>query len=136
MPFHSAEFEASYDRLFESSLSPRQDHFFERFYERFLSDPAVRQMFANTDPSRQIRMLKRSVFDLVGFYLTGTPSGELERLADLHAELKISAGLLDLWLEALIDTVAECNPEFDEITRLSWVCAMLPGVTLVRLRLA
>lgn len=133
--FHTEQFESSYQRVIESACEDRADLFFERFYKRFTSEPLVRKLFANTEPQRQVRMLKRSVYDLVGFYLTGRPSAELERLADLHRDLRIPANLLDLWLSTLLDTVAELDPEFDEATKLSWACALLPGVTLVRLRL-
>ncbi len=135
MTIANPHFESSYQRLFEGAGDAGADRFFALFYRLFKAEPGVSELFAQTDTAQQVHMLKRSVYDLVGFYVTGTPSAELHRLAQLHADLGISTVLLDCWLHALLNTVEQLDPEVDELTLLGWTCAMLPGVTMIRLAL-
>ena len=137
MSIPNRHFEESYDRLF-GNLGLGECHsnrFFASFYHRFTQDPLVSTMFSSTDDQKQIHMLKRSVFDLAGFYVTGIPSAELNRLATLHKQLNVQAELLDLWLMALLDTVQQFDPLSNELVQAGWTCAMLPGITLIRLKL-
>jgi truncated hemoglobin YjbI len=128
------KFEASYCRLFSTEVvgiigeSPAIDTFFVEFYRLFLSDKNVSKFFANSDMTHQIGMLKRSLFQLTSCWVLGKPSSELVRLAELHSKLKISPDLLDIWLEALLDTIAAADPEYDEATRLAWCWALAPGI--------
>lgn len=135
MTIPNPHFEASYERIFGTDNEHQENEFFECFYQIFTRNEDVRLMFAETDMSKQIHMLKRSVFDLVGFYVTGIPSAEIIRLADIHRQLNIDSLWLDHWLAALVDTVDAMDPEADELARLGWMCAMLPGITLMRLEL-
>ena len=138
MALPNPRFEASYERLLGQDVAVRgsaADTFFERFYSRFLSSPDVAQLFADTDMRRQIQMLKRSLFQLVGFYVSGQPSAELQRIADLHVRLNVPAAMFDDWLAALVDTVEELDPEADEVTRLAWCWALAPGITYMQLAL-
>ncbi len=132
------QFEASFDRLFSANTADaeaRSTEFFTTFYRRFTRHPKVAELFAGTDMNKQISMLKRSIFDLVGFYVTGTPSAELYRLAGVHSGLGIDAELLDVWLEALLQTVVEYDRHADETTRLAWMAGLSPGLTFIRLQL-
>jgi truncated hemoglobin YjbI len=131
----NARFEASYARLFGESVGADEsaDAFFEAFYQRFLSDDGIAELFRGTDMRRQAAMLRKSFFHLAGFYVTSSPSGELERMARVHYRLGIGAELYDVWLDSLIATVAEFDPECDEATELAWRLALMPGVTYMKL---
>ena len=128
-------FDASYTRLFGEGVGIREESnpFFERFYIHFLDDPRVADAFRNTDMNRQVGMLRRSFFHLVAFYVSHEPSAELERVARVHQHLGIAGTLYDLWLEALIETVREFDPDCDLTTELAWRLAMAPGLTYMRL---
>ena len=128
-------FDASYDRVFGAGvgLSESSTPFFESFYRHFLTDQLIADAFSQTDMTRQVGMLRKSFFHLVAFYVSHEPSAELERIAVIHNRLGIASNFYDLWLDALVTTVAEFDPEFDETTGLAWRWALTPGITYMRL---
>ncbi len=129
-------FDASYSRIFgdQVSISARGDAFFDRFYEIFVARSAdVRDLFANTDMARQASMLKRSLYELVAFYVTGSVSAQMVDIAVLHRRLHFDPKLWDHWLDSLVDTAAEFDDEFNEITNYAWRLAMTPGITYLKL---
>jgi hemoglobin-like flavoprotein len=128
-------FDASYRRLFGSGLAIDEsaDPFFATFYRRFLARPDVARLFRHTDMTRQAGMLRKSLFHLVGFYVSNAPSSELERIARIHADLGINAEHYDDWLDCLVATVAEHDPQCDETVELAWRWALAPGITFMKL---
>jgi truncated hemoglobin YjbI len=128
-------FDESYQRLFGSGvkIGPSASPFFGSFYRNFLERPDIRELFRTTDMTRQEAMLRRSLFHLVAFYVSHEPSAELERIALVHNRLGIADALYDEWLDALVDTVREHDPECDFATELSWRLALTPGITYMRL---
>ena len=131
----NALFDRSYTRVFGEGvgLGERADPFFEAFYRHFLNDPGVARAFSGTDMRRQVAMLRKSFFHLVAFYLSHEPTAELTRIALLHHNIGIDAGFYDLWLDALVSTVRETDPECDLATELAWRLALTPGITYMRL---
>ena len=129
-------FEDSYSRIFGDriGITAVGDLFFARFYEIFLaSSPAVHELFARTDMPRQITMLRRSLYELVTFYVTGALTEPLRRVAQVHQHLGVTPELYDCWLDALIATVQEFDPACDELTEYAWRLALIPGVTYIKL---
>ena len=128
-------FDASYNRVFGSGvgLSGSATPFFESFYRHFLEDQRIADAFSQTDMNRQVSMLRKSFFHLVAFYVSHEPSAELERIAVIHNRLGISSNFYDLWLDALVKSVAEFDPQFDQATELAWCWALSPGITYMRL---
>jgi truncated hemoglobin YjbI len=128
-------FDASYQRLFGDEIASAEgaDRFFAAFYRRFLADPAIAELFADTDMQRQVVMLRKSFFHLAGFYVTNNPSGEMERMARVHHRLGVAAIDYDRWLDCLVDTVAEFDPHCDMATELAWRWALAPGITYMKL---
>ena len=115
MSLPNPRFEDSYGRLFGSDVSVGGvgDEFFRAFYDRFL----------------------RSLFHLVTYYVTSEPSGELKRIAQIHAHLGVQGAMFDEWLKALLATVREFDLQADEATELAWAWALSPGITYMRLSL-
>ena len=137
MALPNPRFEDSYARIFghEVGMDDRADAFFEAFYERFTEAPSIRDMFSSTDMTRQVQMLKKSVFHLVSYYAVGRPTPELDRLAQLHEHLRLPADMFDVWMRALIDTASQFDEKFDEATELAWCWALTPALTYMQLRL-
>ena len=135
MTLPNPRFEESYARIFGHGVSMDEgaDDFFRTFYSKFLKDPDIAVLFANTDLGRQVAMLKKSLFQLVSYYVVGEPTAELDRLALLHKKLGIAPEAFDVWMQALIDTAAEYDDGFDEATRLAWCWALAPGIAYMRL---
>jgi truncated hemoglobin YjbI len=128
-------FDESYRRLFGDSVTigAEADGFFVTFYEHFLSDAAVAQLFSKTDMQHQQAMLRHSLFHLVGCYVSHEPSSELERIAALHSRIGVLDEHYDLWLDALVASVRCHDPHCDLATELSWRWAMSPGITYMRM---
>ena len=107
--------------------------FLDIFYDRFLaSSPKVKSKFAHTDFHRQKRLLRAS------FYLillasedpTGGPERYLGHLATRHStkDLDVGAELYDLWLDSLLASVKECDPEFNDEVEHAWEKMMGIGI--------
>lgn len=128
-------FDGSYRRLFGNHIAVGEsaDDFFAAFYRRFLADPDIAELFSDTDMHRQATMLRKSFFHLAGFYVTSVPSGELERVARLHHRIGIRAEHYDQWLDCLVATVSEFDPDCDQTTELAWRWALAPGITFMKL---
>ena len=107
--------------------------FLDRFYERFLgSSPKVRRKFAGTDFARQKRMLQASL-QMLMVAAQGDPDSVapyLDRVAARHgaADMAIGAELYDLWLDSLLETVRECDPEFSPEVGKAWEAVMMVGI--------
>lgn len=135
MPLANPRFEQSYARIFGPGVTMNEgtDDFFQAFYARFLEHPEVAALFTNTDLQRQVGMLKKSLFQLISYYVVGGPTAELERLGQVHKQLGISSALLDLWMQALVDTARQFDPEFDEAAELGWCWALSPVIAYMQL---
>jgi hemoglobin-like flavoprotein len=107
--------------------------FLDLFYEGFLgSSWKVREKFANTDFSRQKRLLRAS------FYLIllasedekNGPERYLQYLAARHSasELDIGAELYDVWLDSLLKAVKKCDPEYSPEVEAAWEEMMGIGI--------
>lgn len=98
--------------------------FIDRFYERFLaSSPDVRRKFARTDFRVQRRVLSKSLA-LIADATAGRQKSlqELNERARTHDRdhLDITPELYDLWLEALIETVEECDMHYNATVGKAW----------------
>ncbi len=107
--------------------------FLDRFYARFVaSSPAVAAKFANTDFVRQKRALRASLHHLLLAAQNegGGPDAHLREIADRHGagQLDIGAELYDLWLDSLLATVRECDPEFSPEVEKAWEAVMMVGI--------
>lgn len=130
-------FEDSYRRVVGDGvgIDARGAVFFKHFYDRFLnSSEKVALMFKDTDMDQQVKMLQRSMFHMVTFYVSKQEDNYLEGIAESHGKRKhnVEPEFYDLWLEALIQTVSELDPEYDQTTGLSWRLAMAPGIVYMK----
>lgn len=126
-------FDASYERVMRAR--PEAPSFLRAFYDRFIgASPEVREKFRHTDMARQIGMLEKSLHYVA--YLFSTPElySHLERTAKLHdrRERDIPPHLYDLWLETLIQTVREYDPEFDDNVELAWRLSLARGIAYMK----
>jgi hemoglobin-like flavoprotein len=96
------------------------------FYRRFLaSSPEVARRFADTQIVRQAAMLRRALGYAGRADLAESGSLSLDH-ARMHGRsgMAIPAELYDLWLDCLVDTAREFDPEFDEETEAAWRAVM------------
>lgn len=134
-----------YDQIFESSYSrvigtgtgitEKGNSFFSRFYENFLAkSPAISDLFRDTDMTKQVGMLQKSFFAVTSMYVTRTPNDHVYRIAESHSAsgYDVAPELYDLWLDAIVDTVREQDPQFEADVELAWRLALSPGILLMK----
>jgi len=116
----------------------RDPGFLKRFYELFIEEsPEIQEKFANTDLERQRKVLSDSLFLMLT--ASGTKMGfahrELEKLAKRHsrAQLDVKPEWYDLWLDCLLKSVAEFDPEYSEELDTAWRESLRDGIELLKL---
>lgn len=111
-------FEPSLGRCFEAG------DFMGAFYERLLgASEVVREKFARTDIDRQKHVLRTSLY-LMSRACLGVEEG-LEHLASVarthsRRHLDIAPSLYELWLDTLVATARDHDPEFSESIEAAW----------------
>jgi hemoglobin-like flavoprotein len=107
--------------------------FFDSFYKKLLSSSdEVREKFADTDFERQKRVLRNS-FYLLMLAAQDKENGPEEYLEDIairhDAEhLDVAPHLYSLWLECLLHTVQETDPNYSAEVEEAWRELMNVGV--------
>lgn len=99
--------------------------FIDDFYTEFLgSSPVVAEKFKNTDMEQQKRLLDQGIRHLILFYHepSAITAAKMTGLGESHAKsaLDIGADLYELWLAALLKTVADNDPKFDAELEAAW----------------
>ena len=137
----------NYEKLFEESyariigegvgIDDKGHTFFSMFYDIFFSkSQQIRDKFADVDMDAQVRVLQKSMFHMIGFYATKTDSEYLATVARTHSrdQYDIRPEFYDIWLESLIETVQQLDPEYEENLALAWQLAMAPGIQFMKFR--
>ena len=107
--------------------------FLDHFYLLFMaSSPQVREKFAETDFVRQKIALRASLHAMTLAVADGEAGMDryLRDLAVKHgrSDLNIGAGMYDFWINALLATVREYDPEFTPEVEAAWESVMEFGV--------
>ena len=107
-------------------------HFLNQFYNNFvIANPVVRDKFANTNMEDQKMMLHASLY-MIALATQGNHAAShyLDNIAKRHSstDLDISTELYGLWLETLLQTVSEIDPDFNEEVRSAWNDVMQFGI--------
>jgi hemoglobin-like flavoprotein len=112
--------------------------FLDRFYELFLqSSPEVEAKFQGTDFQRQKRMVRDSfrIIEVLAESPPGSPAwnqmGEIARAHD-RQHRDIRPELYDLWLDCLVRSVREHDPEASPEVELAWRTLLAPGIEFMR----
>ena len=121
---------ASYDRCCAA------EHFFEDFYRNFFARcPRAKPMFAHTDFERQNNLLRHAFGLLLVF--PNQPEREptiLARVAERHSrrELAVDPSMYPPFLDALIETVRDCDPQFTSAVESAWRLTVEHGVAYMQ----
>ena len=122
-------------KAFDESLVRCQAEasFLDRFYEIFLaSSPMVKAKFSNTDFVHQKRALRMSLhaMALAAEDEAAGPAKYLASYAEQHGSrgLNIGAEYYDLWLDSLLQTVRETDPECTPEILAAWERVMMVGI--------
>ena len=116
-------------------------HFLGKFYEDFVaSSEEVREKFRNTDFEQQARMLADSLYALAVAAQVkqgANPAwADMPRLAARHsrADLDIRPELYDHWLDCLLETARDHDPEFSPEIEAAWRETLTVGIEYMRSR--
>ncbi len=129
-PATMAAAKTSYDRCCAA------EHFFEDFYRNFFARcPRAKPMFAHTDFERQNNLL-RHAFGLLLIF-PNQPEREptiLARVAERHSrrELGVDPSMYQPFIDALIDTVRDCDPQFTAAVESAWRRTVERGVAYMQ----
>ena len=129
------EYRKVFNDSYKRAIEPDANSFYKRFYENFISaDPKIAVLFAKTFMNLQREMLKQSMTIMMSFSDTMEPDNELEEIAMMHGKgkLDIPPGFYEIWLDRMIKTVEEFDPEFDESVETAWRVMMAPGVAYMQ----
>lgn len=110
------------------------EHFFIDFYDRFMgSAEEIRALFVDTDMAAQRHLLRNGIMQLV-LHARGMPDTKLRALGCSHSRsgYNIRPEWYDLWLDALLATLQQYDPQFEEATAQAWRRALEPGIELIR----
>ncbi|HCV79220.1 globin domain-containing protein [Pseudomonas oryzihabitans] len=108
--------------------------FFDDFYQRFLaSSPRVREKFVHTDMAAQKLLLRQGIMNLV-LVARGMPATKLRQLGESHCRARLDIGpeLYDLWVDCLLATLAEHDPDFSPALRQEWRDVLEAGIAVMR----
>lgn len=127
------DFDELFNESYNRNVIERADLFFCRFYEIFIDSSAeVREAFKNTDMARQQGMLKDSLHQIKNFALTRKSNNFLEMLAVVHRGTSIQDNMYDLWLQAIVQTLQEIDPNYKPEEGLAWKIFLSPGIEFMK----
>ena len=129
-----------YRALFNASLArvtdaTREAAFFDDFYRRFVAaDPAIEAKFRDTDFAKQKQMLRESFQEMNHFCGSLQSNTYIITLARIHGSRgrDIPVHMFDIWLECLVATVKELDPEYTDSVELAWRIIMTPGIQFMK----
>ena len=130
---HTEVFNDSYARVLNRDIENKL--FFSIFYEKFTSaSPEVMSKFSNTDMDKQHKMLKRSLFYMLNYFVNREETDYMKRIADVHCRHKknIPPPLYDFWLNSLLAAVEDLDPKYDRDVELAWKTVMAPGIEYMK----
>jgi len=110
--------------------------FFACFYRNFFrACPQAEPLFAKTDFPRQHKLLQHAIGLLLIFPLQApADSSLLDRVAERHSQrdLGIEPAFYPAFVDSLIQTAREHDPEFSDDTERAWRQAVAPGVAYMQ----
>ncbi len=127
-----AIFNASFERVSESRL---EGTFFRQFYAFFIgSSEKIAEKFKNTDLERQRGMLRISLIEMLAFSTSHRSTPYMDMLAAIHSKTDkdITPGMYDAWLDAILKTVKQVDPEYSDDVALSWKIILSPGIEFMK----
>ena len=123
------------ERFHDSLERCRQNPaFLDTFYARLLAaSPEIPSYFRDTDFRRQKRVLTMSFYHLLAA-ADGNPEGDvhIQRIAEIHAARNIPRAIYDVWLDCLVATVAQHDPQYSPEVADAWRRFMGPGIAAMR----
>lgn len=126
-------FVASYARVGARDLET--GGFLDSFYRQFVNaSPVVAEKFKTTDMEKQREMLQVSLDHMVYFAIDKMETDEIAQVAVAHAKSKadIPDHLYELWLDSLLQTVSQFDPDYNAKIDAAWREALKPAIEYMK----
>ncbi len=109
-----------------------KSNFIDLFYDEFLkSHPSIKPMFTQTDFKKQKELLRTGIAMLLA-HVEGKPVGTmtLNRIGQSHDKnhMNIDPNLYQFWINSLVKTVKQCDPQYSPDLDRSWQKVLRAGV--------
>ena len=129
--------EFDFNDLFNNSYEfvlDNEEEFFERFYQNFTnSDPLIRDAFKNTDMEKQKSMLRQAIVHMVMFFSNKKASDYFIKTSITHKDKYcIPTHLYDNFVDTLISTLQNYQPNFNNETAVAWRITLAPGIEFMK----
>ena len=123
------KFNDSYQRVHRDA-----EGFYSAFYKILLpKSNEIKQLFDTVDMGHQRLILQSGLATLVAFSATKQATDYMFELAKIHStEMKLTAAMYDIWMDALVETVRLRDPEFDNQIELGWRAILSPGIECMK----
>lgn len=131
MSVSSSQADAFHASLARASADAR---FLDVFYARFMaSSPAIAAVFSGKD-MEQLKRKLRSSLHVMTLAIDGAPGADmyLDYLGKVHTRLEIAPRMYDAWLDSLVATAAECDPQFSAELDAVWRAVVGAGVRIIK----
>ncbi len=111
------------------------DSFISIFYDVFMeADDDIRQMFANTDFTKQKKLLRKALLSAITFAAGGDVARErLEKIRVSHnrAHMNVRPEFYPIWVDSLIKAVAVCDLTYDAKLDAEWRAVLQPTIDFI-----
>ena len=106
------------------------DSFLDRFYSAFINhSDEISEFFKNSDMAHLKRKLSTTL-RLITMAADDSPGADmyLEYLGKYHRDINVTEDLYVEWLDALMDTVRDCDPKYNSELERLWRDVMGIGI--------
>jgi len=111
------------------------NRFIEIFYEIFMAtDAEIRQMFEHTEFERQKKLLRKALLSAVTFAAGGEVARQrlaLIRESHNRRHMNVRPKLYGLWVNSLVQAVAQCDPDYDQRLDREWRTVLQPAIEFI-----
>jgi hemoglobin-like flavoprotein len=127
---HQATFNLSYWRALHRQID--EVSFMDAFYARFFAQSnEIGELFSGTDLRVQKRMLMISLLHMAEYDPLAGANEVMIQLARRHCELGVKPRLYKVWLDSLLETVREYDPESSDAICEAWRYHLAPGIAFM-----
>jgi len=122
-------FNDSYAAILEDEIS-----FYALFYQNFIKQsPFIKETFSNIDLHSQGKLLNKAIAHLIEFSFTKKADHYLIDLAKSHkSKLHIDNEMYDLFMNALLLSLKQFYPKFNNNCAVAWRILLAPGIELMK----
>lgn len=122
-----------FNRSYAETVEANSEVFFTRFYQNFLaSSPVIEMAFRSVDIDHQRALLDDVLLLVVDFAVHRQAIEPLKRLAQVHLRAGVSADMYELWVQALLKTASQLDPNFRTEEALAWRVMLAPGIEFMK----